>query len=927
MQRGKSSNYARMLNEEDNNNYSRQCPGPKRLGVTFLASEWGSSKGGLSTLNRELAINIAKDPRVKVSYFVPSCNDEDKTAAHSHKIELIKAPRRPGLDELEWLNFPPKDLQIDVVVGHGVKLGHQAQIIRESHECKWIQVVHTDPEELGIYKEYANPISNAQKKHKTEVELCELADFVVPVGPKLYKAFRSYLASCEKEQCFFEFTPGILAEFSELKQSLEKREVCKVLCFGRGDSEDFKLKGFDIAARAMAKLSHCILLFVGAAEGKLEETRTRFLDFDIPPSQLRVRPFLDSREDLKKVFCEADLVVMPSRTEGFGLTGLEALSAGLPILVSRKSGFAEALLKIPFGRHFVVDSDDQDQWAKAIGEVCNNDRSSRLEECETLRDTYKKKYSWKKQCESLIDKMISITLDDKPEDCACAAEKSTLPHQTEVNNGLCSVSAHSAPGKLPIRIKLNRATFQESQSKDPAQEEEAKRLLMCEMTKHFIEIHAAQIPSKKFSQSLCYYLQGVHDLMIREAGEGSLRIVVECKTLEILEHLWDDYSSGHLNEVAEERLLTDEIKKKYDVESIELETTITMEDYLACKLSLRDLNRDSTVAENLTDPANAQPLVVHDEEQRELTTARFSLNLDSGRSARPNEFHPEQENGSLRLVSEMLSEEKTSQSSSMELPTYFRHVTVTQDSAPTKERDNSLQFSVGCRDLESLELLWSDYRSGRLDWMAEKFLLTDDIKKRFHVESVTLETSILEEDYLACKEHLLNISQNSGNSLMGDDDDTEILVTERTIQTANTDDLGIQTSKEAISQLPNQSETVIPVEEKSETTEEQQIIAGKMIENSGNSFVGDGEDTEILLAEGAIQTANTDDLGIQTSIEAISQLVDHSKTVIPVEEKNETTEEQQIIAGKIIGLQEGKGFSDVFDTHESPPSKDGKERR
>ena len=25
------------------------------------------------------------------------------------------------------------------------------------------------------------------------------------------------------------------------------------------------------------------------------------------------------------------------------------------------------------------------------------------------------------------------------------------------------------------------------------------------------------------------------------------------------------------------------------------------------------------------------------------------------------------------------------------------------------------------------------------------------------------------------------------------------------------------------------------------------------------------------------------------------------------------------------GLQEGKGFSDVFDTHESPPSKDGKD--
>ena len=156
--------------------------------------------------------------------------------------------------------------------------------------------------------------------------------------------------------------------------------------------------------------------------------------------------------------------------------------------------------------------------------------------------------------------------------------------------GFLEVSAHSALGKVPIRIELSGVTFQEAKSKDPAQQEEAKRLIMCEMTKYFVERHAAQIPSEKYNQSLSYYLQGVHDLIIREVGEGSLRIVVECRTLEILERLWDDYSSGHLNEVAEERLLTDEIKKKYEVESIELETTITMEDYLACRLSLTGIS-------------------------------------------------------------------------------------------------------------------------------------------------------------------------------------------------------------------------------------------------------------------------------------------------------------------------------------------------
>ena len=68
--------------------------------------------------------------------------------------------------------------------------------------------------------------------------------------------------------------------------------------------------------------------------------------------------------------------------------------------------------------------------------------------------------------------------------------------------------------------------------------------------------------------------------------------------------------------------------------------------------------------------------------------------------------------------------------------------------------------------------------------------------------------------------------------------------------------------------------------------------------------MGNCDDTEILVTEGAIQTANTDDLGTQTSVEAISQLLDQSKTAIPIEEKNETTEEQQTIAGKMIGTND-----------------------
>ena len=384
-------------------------PSHRKLRVTFLASEWGSSKGGLSTVNRELAINVAKDPNVDVTIFVSRCNDEDIKAALTHKIDLVRAERLLGLDELEWLNFPPNDLQIDVVVGHGVKLGHQAQVIRKSHNCKWVQVVHTAPEELGMYKTYSNPVSVNEKKHETEVELCKMADFVVTIGPKLSEAFCAYLRGCKRDQMLFEFTPGILAEFSKVEQVVDERKKFRVLVFGRGDDEDFELKGFDIAAKAVASLDDTHLIFVGAPDGRQDEVKNRLLECGISAQCLTVRSFIQSREKLQSLLCEVDLAVMPSRTEAFGLTGLEALSAGLPILVSGNSGFGEALSKVAFGSLFVIDSDDPAVWAKAIKDVSGKQRRKRLHESELLRMSYQKEYSWEKQSKSLISKMVSMT--------------------------------------------------------------------------------------------------------------------------------------------------------------------------------------------------------------------------------------------------------------------------------------------------------------------------------------------------------------------------------------------------------------------------------------------------------------------------------------------------------------------------------------
>ena len=385
------------------------------LKVTLLGSEWNSSEGGLSTLNRELAIYLSKHPKVEVTLLVPEgvCKDDEKREAGSYGITIVEAEEQTGYDPLDWLNFPPKDLSIDVIIGHGKKLGRQVQGIRNCAQfknCKWVQVVHTAPEDLGKFKDYTNPTSKGERKHQVEVDLCKRADLVMPVGPRLTEFYSSYLQRYKKEMDVLSFTPGLFErEFGDLEQDVNNNADFKVLIFGRGDKEDFELKGYSIAAKAFTdprlEKKPYQLIFVGAPKEKekQEEFKERLLQCGIAKEQLIVRTFIENRDSLKDLLCEVDLAIMPSKSEGFGLVALEALSAGLPILVGSRSGFAKALENIPHGYSCIMYSDDPAEWAKSI-EAVRVRHGMRLREIKTLKASYGEMYSWRKQCDALVER-------------------------------------------------------------------------------------------------------------------------------------------------------------------------------------------------------------------------------------------------------------------------------------------------------------------------------------------------------------------------------------------------------------------------------------------------------------------------------------------------------------------------------------------
>ena len=382
----------------------------------MLSREWRSSTDGdLSTINRELAIQLAKHSNVEVSVFLPECSEEDRNDAARHHVQLVEAEKGIGWNPVDWLINVPDGHVMDCVVGHGVSLGKQVQFIRKHHHCKWIQVVHSAPEELGMYKN----IPQGGQLQKAEVELCKMADQIIAIGPKLADAYEHYLRCSKKDQNVFDLTPSIFSEFLNVEQATEEGSTFSVLVIGSGDScEDFILKGFDLAAQAVAELKDKSykLKFVGAPRGKEDEIADKLLQHGIDRNQLIVRSFSDSREVLANLFCESDLAIMPSKTEGFGVSALEALSAGLPVLVSGNSGLGEALKEVPQGSQFVVDSEDPKEWAKKIKVVQQTKREVRLSESRLLRENYQEKYSWEKPIRCLVERMYSLTFGKQ----ACA---------------------------------------------------------------------------------------------------------------------------------------------------------------------------------------------------------------------------------------------------------------------------------------------------------------------------------------------------------------------------------------------------------------------------------------------------------------------------------------------------------------------------
>lgn len=96
------------------------------------------------------------------------------------------------------------------------------------------------------------------------------------------------------------------------------------------------------------------------------------------------------------------------------------------------------------------------------------------------------------------------------------------------------------------------------------------------------------LSSEEDFANLIEYLSTVKGVVTQDVKVKSLLITLKCRSLLVLEHLWTDYTSGHLNEMVQKCLVTEDILNGLGLSELKLCTIIKEIDYMACKQILQE---------------------------------------------------------------------------------------------------------------------------------------------------------------------------------------------------------------------------------------------------------------------------------------------------------------------------------------------------
>ena len=105
-----------------------------------------------------------------------------------------------------------------------------------------------------------------------------------------------------------------------------------------------------------------------------------------------------NHEALRKIYSLADVCIVPSRQEAFGLVALEAIACGTPVIATKEGGMTDFITK---DVGILVEKENVEQLAEEINKVLSGEKKF---DKKYLQSYAKKNYSQ----ENLMNQLINL---------------------------------------------------------------------------------------------------------------------------------------------------------------------------------------------------------------------------------------------------------------------------------------------------------------------------------------------------------------------------------------------------------------------------------------------------------------------------------------------------------------------------------------
>ncbi len=366
----------------------------RRLAVISMhtsptASLGQNANGGLNVYVREVAITFS-ERGIATDIFTRRSSDDPELEQLAPLSRVVYLPAGRGLDKYSLYQQVPmfarhvadfaehERTSYDLLFSHYWLSGEVACLLRPELAVAWAHIAHT----LGAVKNRTMASGDRPEPElriRVEGEIAQQADLLIASTPD-EAADLSLVYGADPGRVFV-VPPGVdLSMFQPIDRTEARRKIGyrseRLLLFvGRLE----RLKGVDVAIRALALLrdrSHddVRLLILGEDSPRSdEESEKERLKAIAAAEGVQDRvDFLGSvaHHELPFFYSAADVCVMPSYSESFGLVGLEAQACGTPVVGSDVTGLRSVLRDEVSG--YLVAGHNPAAYAEKIGRLLEN---------------------------------------------------------------------------------------------------------------------------------------------------------------------------------------------------------------------------------------------------------------------------------------------------------------------------------------------------------------------------------------------------------------------------------------------------------------------------------------------------------------------------------------------------------------------------